>query len=158
MFEGKAYKRGRVDFIKESAKIDLITAQNARLLKKKFHQLHNEMCVVAGVKSPIVAVSSSARSVNAGSVVEGNSLNTSAAKIAVGRNFAVSFQSACAIGLDDYQRQTLLELASEYDRLAWLSDMYQAILDKVKTGKNAFIMGSTLNVKSSYDFGLNQIH
>lgn len=153
-----SYRRGRVDFIKESAKIDLISSQNARILKKKFYQLHDEMCVVAGVKSPIVTASRSAMKLLANSALNEASVTTANSKIAAGRQFAASFQSACAIGLDDYQRQTLLELASEHDRLAWLSEMYKAILDQVKTGKNAFSLSAILNFKNCSEFGLSQIH
>lgn len=124
LIEGKSYQQGKIDYIEES---EILTPANTGI--QKFHELHNEMCVVAGVKSPIVV------------------------------GFApVSFQSACAMGLDDYQRQTLLELASEQDRIAWLSDIYQTILNQVKTGKNAFLNDAIADLKSGRDPGLQQIH
>lgn len=124
LIEGKSYQQGKIDFITESDGFTHSSPAN-----KKFHELHQEMCVVAGVKSTIPFGLAH-----------------------------VSFQSACAMGLDDYQRQTLLELASESDRIAWLTDIYQAILNQVKTGKNSFLNGALADIKSGRDPGLQQIH
>lgn len=91
-----------------------------------FFELHREMCVVAGVK---------------------NSTRMKARFL--------SYKSAVAVGLDDLQRQTLLELASEVDRLTWLTATYKDILTQVK-GQG--VMLPVPPKATLLDPGLSQIH
>lgn len=146
----KRFKDGRLDILAEGkrrfrlceilegktyqqGKIEFISeaedANTQPIGDQGFIDLHKEMCVVAGIKS---------------SLKSGTPL--------------ISYQSACAVGLDDYQRQTLLELASERDRIVWLTDIYQNILHEIKTGKNSFYNGILSDIMSGKDPGMQQIH
>lgn len=124
LIDGKPYQQGEIEFISEEE-----SQPEASSTSLEFYKLHSEMCVVAGVKSPIEV-----------------------------SPYSPSFQSACAIGLDDFQKQTLLELASEQDRIAWLSDMYESILSQIKSGKNSLFNGLLADLKFGRDPGLQQMH
>lgn len=67
----------------------------------------------------------------------------------------ISYKSAALIGLDDFQRQTLLELRAENDRISWLTELYQAILDAVK---NEGTLKRDLTLSEGQDPGLVNIH
>jgi Lon protease-like protein len=70
--------------------------------------------------------------------------------LAVGDGF-LSYKSACDLALDNMQRQTLLELSAEGDRIVWLSDLYKIIL-------SANAEGSKEIEGVSEDPGLGNIH
>ena len=109
--------------------LDEVDAQASPLDSQRFLELHNQMRVVVGMKSAV--------------------------------DFSkpqLSFQSSVSMGLGDFEKQTLLELASEQDRVAWLIELYEAILNEVKSGKKKSFAGEIAYSKSGQDPGLQRIH